>query len=198
MHVAFKYSVSKISIHVVGILFGNDSVSSKSQEKPSHIYRFCSTVWLKSFKNNIQRQCRVKLFSKHNTIILNICHVHKITVHRASPTSHFDERASAVLIGISVTNITPFNSQFYTGTALQSTIIMHSPLVLIPCFLEYPAHFFFGEKCWPKIGMRGLFTRKHCWHCCLSLHVDLPTVLVDRSEGKSVTSTYKLCVPKHS
>lgn len=76
---------------------------------------------------------RVKLFPKPKARICKMSHVHKITVHRISSTSHIYKWASAVLIGTSVTNITPFSSHFYksTGTSLQSIITMYSPLVLI-------------------------------------------------------------------
>jgi hypothetical protein len=36
----------------------------------------------------------------------------------------------------------------------------------------------------------GVFT--HCWHHCLSICNDLPTVLAYPSEGKCVPSAYKL------
>jgi hypothetical protein len=56
----------------------------------------------------------------------------------------------------------------------------------------------FLKKCWPEIGVRSLFTRKHWRHFCLSQYYDLPAVISYPSEGKSVTSAYELHLPKWS
>lgn len=45
-------------------------------------------------------------------------------------------------------------------------------------------HTFFGKKCRPKIGVRGLFAHEYR-HCYLSLYANLPTVLAYPSKGKA-------------
>jgi hypothetical protein len=52
----------------------------------------------------------------------------------------------------------------------------------IPYFLEYPTQFF-RKKRQPKTVVHSIFIYRHCWHWCLWLYDDLPTVLAYLNEA---------------